>query len=115
MSRSAARAKRDAAIGWFCSKCTTKNTNDDERCCNRKCALSRKVVGVDILKEDEEAEARILGRDASSVCVAIGEKRRRCGDCDGCNAAECGVCIMCRDMCVRWPPKACPRGVHSVR
>ena len=86
------RAKA-AAIAWFCSKCTTRNSVEAERCSNVKCALSRKVVGVDILESDEAAE-----RDVEHQLIACGEKRRRCGECAGCNAEECGVCDHCRDM-----------------
>ena len=48
-------------------------------------------MGVDITEEE-------LAREAAYVPPTTGERQRRCGECVGCNAEECGICEHCLDM-----------------
>lgn len=48
--------------------------------------------------DDEEGRNTRGVEMPSAASWMIGEKATRCGECDGCRADECGVCIMCKDM-----------------
>ena len=76
-------------VPWFCSSCTAHNSAEADRCSNLKCNLLRKVSGVDLVPGSERPFA---------VPIVSCEKQKRCGECDGCKAPECGLCGMCLDM-----------------
>lgn len=75
---------------WFCSACTSHNPPETDRCGNLACNLLRKNFGVNIKPESEQR--------AMAVPIISVEKQKRCGECNGCKAPECGVCVMCKDM-----------------
>ena len=83
------RAKPSEPVPWFCSRCTSHNPPEADRCSKINCNLLRKVVGVDLVVGTERPFA---------VPIISTEKQKRCGDCAGCLADECGICDMCLDM-----------------
>ena len=83
------RKQNKEPVPWFCSSCTAHNAADADRCSNLRCNLMRKVSGVDLIPGCERPFA---------VPIVSCEKQKRCGECDGCKAPECGLCGMCLDM-----------------
>jgi hypothetical protein len=87
---------------WFCTRCNTFNRESADRCANASCQLSRKVAGVSVGAKEVSAGG---GRSRSGTYrpppvdpTFIGERRRRCNECSGCRAENCGRCGMCLDM-----------------
>ncbi|KAL1520898.1 hypothetical protein AB1Y20_022459 [Prymnesium parvum] len=70
---------------WLCTQCSSTNDAAAEYCVNRRCRTSRSCGELAAEESLWPAEPPV-------------ERRQRCGVCEGCLAANCGVCTCCVDM-----------------
>ena len=86
------------SIGWLCTRCTSTNLPDSDRCCNPRCQLAKKVAGVELKSEGGSSRAGTVRPPLPEATFYGLEKRKRCGECEGCLAKNCTRCEMCLDM-----------------